>query len=147
MMQGGSGTHKRAGSPLRPAAAAFRKRCVQSGSGCEASVRSSKVRWGSAALLASCLVAAAGCQSPEPFVHAYREFDRSSDDFRQEPANRSWVTVCAPTFRKPDAGVAALAEQTCQKHGKTAVEAGRQFGVCPLLAATAVVYRCTSPTS
>jgi hypothetical protein len=116
--------------------------------GCEASVRSSNIRFGTAAaILASCLVAVAGCEAPAPYVHAYREFDRSSDDFHREPANRGWVTVCAPTFRKPDAAVAALAEESCQKHGKTAVEAGRQFGVCPLLAATAVVYRCTSPAS
>jgi hypothetical protein len=115
--------------------------------GCEASVRSRKITLGAAAAVLVCSVAAGGCQSPAPFVHAYREFDRSSEDFRREPANRGWVTVCAPTFRKPDAAVAALAEQTCQKHGKTAVEAGRQFGVCPLLAATAVVYRCTSPVS
>jgi hypothetical protein len=116
--------------------------------GCEASVRSSKIRLAAAAAVLACLVAAVGaCQSPAPFVHAYREFDRSSDDFRREPADRGWVTVCAPTFREPDAAVAALAEESCQKHGKIAVEAGRQFGVCPLLAATAVVYRCTSPAS
>jgi hypothetical protein len=91
--------------------------------------------------------AGTGCGSPEPYVHAYREFDRSSPEFRWEPPDRTWVTVCAPAFREPDAGVAELAEQTCQKQGKTAVQAGRQFGVCPLLLATAVVYRCTSPVS
>lgn len=97
-------------------------------------------------MLTACLGAGSACQAPEPYVHAYREFDRSSDDFRREPANRSWVTVCASPFRGADATVAALAEQTCQKHGKTAVEAGRQFGVCPLLLASSVVYRCASPT-
>lgn len=97
-------------------------------------------------MLTACLGAGSACQAPEPYVHAYREFDRSSDDFRREPANRSWVTVCASPSQVADATVAALAEQTCQKHGKTAVEAGRQFGVCPLLLASSVVYRCASPT-
>lgn len=97
-------------------------------------------------ILASSVGMGSGCQPPEPYVHAYREFDRSSEDFRREPSNRAWVTVCAPPFRGPDATVAALAEETCQKHGKTAVEAGRQFGVCPLLLASSVVYRCASQT-
>jgi hypothetical protein len=146
MMQAGFRRHKRAGPPRRQATGTVRTRRIHLG--CEASVRSSKIRLGAAATVLACLGAAAsGCQSPAPFVHAYREFDRSSENFRREPANRGWVTVCAPTFREPDAAVAALAEESCQKHGKAAVEAGRQFGVCPLLAATAVVYRCTSPTS
>ena len=99
-----------------------------------------------AVALATCAGVLAGCGHPEPYVYAYREFDRSSSEFRREPLDRTWVTVCATPFRQPDATVAALAEQTCQKHGKTAVEADRQFGVCPLLLASAIVYRCTSPT-
>lgn len=90
-------------------------------------------------------LAGAGCQSPEPYVYGYREFDRSAPNFRREPPERSWVTVCAPLFRAPDATIAALAEQTCQKHGKSAVEADRQFGVCPILLPSAIIYRCASP--
>lgn len=99
------------------------------------------------AALALVAWAGTGCESPEPYVYAYREFDRSSPEFRREPPDRTWVTVCTAPFREPDASVAELAEQSCQKHGKSAVQASRQFGVCPLLLASAVVYRCTSPTS
>ena len=101
----------------------------------------------SAAAIVLAAWASVSCEYPEPYVHAYREFDRSAPDFRREPANRTWVTVCARPLRGADANVAELAEQTCQKHGKSAVEVGRQFGVCPVLLASAVVYRCTSPDS
>lgn len=105
------------------------------------------VRLSAAAIVVCSVGVLPGCAYPEPYVHAYREFDRSSPEFRREPPDRAWVTVCARPFRGSDATTATLAEETCQKHGKTAVEAARQFGVCPMLLASAIVYRCTSPTS
>ena len=109
-------------------------------------MRSNRARLSAAALVAAVL-ASAGCEYPQPYVHAYKEFDRSSPNFRREPAGRTWVTVCTRPFREPDARVAALADQLCQKHGKTAVEASRRFGECPLLLSKAVVFRCTNPAT
>lgn len=109
-------------------------------------MRWSKVRL-SAAVVIVVAWAGSACEYPQPFVHAYREFDRSAPDFRREPPDRTWVTVCTPPLREPDANIAALAEQQCQKHGKTAVEAARRFGECPLLLSQAVIYRCTGPSS
>jgi putative hemolysin len=103
--------------------------------------------WLGAAAVVVAAWTAAGCQYPQPFVYTYREFDRSSDTFRQASTSRDWVTVCTRPFAAPDAGVAALAEQQCQKHGRTAVEATRRFGECPLLLSEAVVYRCAGPAS
>jgi hypothetical protein len=109
-------------------------------------VRSSKVRLSAAAVMVVAWAESA-CEYPQPFVYAYREFDRSAPNFRQEPAERTWVTVCMQPFRKPDANIAALADQRCQLHGKSAVEADRRLGECPLLLSRAVVYRCSSPAS
>jgi hypothetical protein len=112
----------------------------------EANVRS-RMAWLGAAAVIVAAWAEAGCQYPQPFVYTYREFDRSADTFRREPSGRDWVTVCTRPFAAPDANVSVLAEEQCQKHGKTAVEATRRFGECPLLLSEAVVYRCAGPAS
>lgn len=90
--------------------------------------------------------AAAGCQAPTPYVFAEREFDRSSPDFHKEPLERDSVMICMSPFSDRSAAIAALADEECQKYGKTARFSGRQFGKCPLLVSSAPTYRCIAPT-
>ena len=92
-------------------------------------------------------LAAAACQYPDPYVYAPREFDRSAAEFRQIPLDRSSVTICASPFSGVDERITALADQECRRVGKNAQDPLRGFGVCPMLLASVVVFRCVPPAS
>lgn len=99
------------------------------------------------ALTLPVVLAAAACEYPDAYVYTPREFDRSSPAFRQVLLDRNSVTVCAPPFEPLDGTVTDLADQACRTVGKNARNPQRRFGVCPLLVASAVVYRCVAPAS
>lgn len=92
-------------------------------------------------------LAATACQYPYAYVYTPREFDRSAPEFRQIPLDLSAVTVCVRPFRSIDDQIKSLADQECQRFGKSAVDPQSGFGVCPILLASVVVFKCVPPTS
>jgi hypothetical protein len=104
-----------------------------------------KKQVGAAALLA--VIAGTACQYPAAYVYKPREFDRSAPGYGRLLLDRDSVTVCTSPFRAADEQVAALAEEACEEAGRSAVDPERRFGVCPMLLASAVVYRCIAPSS
>lgn len=88
------------------------------------------------------VLAVAACQYPDAYIYAPREFDRSAPEFRQVPLERTSVTVCASPFRASNESIATLADNECQQYGKRASEPTVGFGACPMLLASAVVFRC-----
>lgn len=91
--------------------------------------------------------AVSACQYPDPYVFTPREFDRSSPNFRKPLSDRTSVTVCAKPFAVADERIASLADRECRKFGKTAQQPDFGFGVCPMLLASAITFRCIAVTS
>ncbi len=103
-------------------------------------------------ILARCIclsvgLAATGCHYPDAYVFTPREFDRSAPGFRKLPANLSSVTVCAKPFGDIDDRIASLADQECRRFGRIAQKPERGFGVCPMLLASAITFRCAAAAS
>jgi hypothetical protein len=88
-------------------------------------------------------VALGGCS--EPYLFTPQEFDRSSSTFRQEPTDRTEVTVCYNGQSATDHDVAELAAAECGRFGKVARLREEGFGDCPLLIPVVARFDCLAP--
>lgn len=87
----------------------------------------------------------AACSLVEPYVYKKDEFDRDSETFFVEPADRESVTVCYSPLATNTSGHLAVAEDACGQYGKIAVYDAAGAGACPVLTPVEAIYRCVAP--
>lgn len=105
-----------------------------------------KIKRLAALLCAPLFFAAASCQYPDAYVFTPREFDRTSPNFRKTPLDLTSITVCARPFHAADERAVSLANEECQRYGKSAAAPQPGFGACPLLLASVLTFKCVAPT-
>lgn len=92
-------------------------------------------------VLIACAVAFTACGAP--YVYKKDEFDRESDSFGKEPADRDFVTICYSHWESTPERALEIANEECSKFGKKARFADQRFGSCPLSTLVEATFACT----
>ncbi|MEQ8193249.1 MAG: hypothetical protein RIB59_02055 [Rhodospirillales bacterium] len=71
-----------------------------------------------------------------------REFDRTREDFGQEPKDINEAIVCYNKFKTKPETVKNMAVVRCAKYNKQAIFQRQDLNLCPLLTPVAAYYRC-----
>jgi hypothetical protein len=86
----------------------------------------------------------AGCELP-PYVYEAGEFDRSSPEFKKEPADRGSVSICYSRRHTKPETLLRMAEAECGKYGKVARYVEGEYLHCPVLIPAIAHFACAAP--
>ena len=85
----------------------------------------------------------AGCAADmQPYIYITGEFDRTREDFGQEPEDINQAIVCYNKYKTKPETVRNMAVVRCAKYDKQAIFQRQDLHLCPLMTPIAAYYRC-----